>query len=89
MKRLVTLTLAAALLANSACHLFSKKRNPVAPKESPTMAIDVEKDFMHRWIDKRSSDLVAQGKAPADARAQAVAEFKSKFSYTDVAKQVK
>jgi len=89
MKRLVTLSLAAVLLANSACHMFSKKKNPAAPKESPTMATDVEKDFMHRWIDKRSSDLVAQGKAPADARAQATAEFRSKFRYTEAAKQAK
>ena len=89
MKRLVLLTLAAALLSNSACHIFSKKKNPVAPKESPTFATDVEKDFMHRWIEKRTNELVIQGKSPADARAQAAAEFKVKFSYTDAAKQAK
>jgi hypothetical protein len=89
MKRLVTLTLAAALFANSGCHMFSKKKNPAAPKESPTVATDVEKDFMHRWIDKRTYELVTQGKSPSDARAQAVAEFKSKFSYTDAASQAK
>jgi hypothetical protein len=89
MKRLVTLTLAAALLANTACHLFSKKKNPAAQKESPTMATDVEKDFMHRWIEKRSADLVIQGKSAADARAQATEEFKAKFNYTDAARQAK
>jgi hypothetical protein len=90
MKRLVLLTLAAALLlGNSACHIFSKKKNPVAPKESSTFATDVEKDFMHRWIEKRTNELVAQAKSPADARAQATAEFKVKFSYTDAAKQAK
>jgi hypothetical protein len=89
MKRLVTLALAAALLANSGCHLFSKKRNPAAPKESPTIATDVEKDFMHRWIDKRAADLVTQGKSPSDARAQATAEFKVKYNFTDAAQKAK
>ena len=89
MKRFVTLTLAAALLASSACHMFSKKKNPAAPKESLTIAADVEKDFMPRWIDKRANDLIAQGKLPADARAQAVADFKVKYNYTDAAKQAK
>jgi hypothetical protein len=89
MKRLVPITLAAALLANSSCHLFSKKRNPVAPKQSPAFATEVEKDFMHRWIEKRENELVVQGKLPADARAQAAAEFKVKFNYTDAARQAK
>jgi hypothetical protein len=89
MKRLVLLTLAAALFANSGCHIFSKKKNPVAPKESPTFASDVEKEFMRRWIDKRTNELVIQGKSPADARAQAVAEFKVKFNYTDAAQRAK
>jgi len=89
MKRLVTLILAAALLADSACHMFSRKKNPVAPKESPTMAVDVEKDFMQRWIDKRASELAAQGKSTADARAQATSEFKARYPYTDAARQAK
>jgi len=89
MKRLVPIILAAALLANSSCHLFSKKRNPVAPKQSPVFATEVEKDFMRRWIEKRTNELVAQGKMPADARAQATAEFKVKFNYTDAARQAK
>lgn len=89
MKRLVPLTLAAALLATCGCHMFSKKKNPAAPKESPTVATDVEKDFMKRWIDKRAAELVAAGTAPAAARDQATAEFKVKFSYTDAAQQAK
>ena len=89
MKRLVMLSLAATLLANSGCHLFSKKKNPAAPKESPTVATDVEKDFMHRWIEKRTFELVSQGKSAADARTQAVAEFKAQYLYTDAARQAK
>jgi hypothetical protein len=89
MKRLVPFALAVVLLASTACHMFSSKKNPAAPKESKTVAADVEKDFMHRWIDKRAADLVAQGRTPEAARAQAVAEFKTTFSFTKAAAQAK
>jgi hypothetical protein len=89
MKRLVPFTLAAVLLSSSACHMFSSKKNPSAPKESKHLAIDVEKDFMQRWIDKRAADLAAQGRSPEQAHAQAVTEFKATFTYTSVAAQAK
>jgi hypothetical protein len=89
MKRLFPLMLALALVATSGCHMFSKKKNPSAPTGSKTAAADVEKDFMHRWIDKRTSDLVAQGSSPDAALAQATAEFKVRFNYTDAARQAK
>jgi hypothetical protein len=89
MKRLVPVALACVLFANVGCHMFSKSKNPTAPKESGTAAADVEKDFMRRWTDKRTAELVTQGQAPDTARAQAVAEFKAKFDYTDAARQAK
>jgi hypothetical protein len=89
MKRLVPFALAAVLLTGSACHMFSSKKKPAAPKESKTVAADVEKDFMHRWIDKRTADLIAAGKAPGEARDQAVAEYKVTYSYTASASQAK
>ena len=90
MKRLVTAALACVLFANVGCHYFySRKKNPTAPKESGTAAADVEKDFMHRWTDKRTAELVTQGVPIVTARAQAVAEFKAKFDYTDAARQAK
>jgi hypothetical protein len=89
MKRLVPIALAAALLAACGCHMFSSKKNPAAPKESKTVAADVEKEFMQRWIDKRTADLVAQGKDQPVARAQAVAEFKVTFAYTASAASAK
>jgi hypothetical protein len=52
-------------------------------------ATDVEKDFMHRWIDKRTNELVTQGLAASAARDQAVAEFKSTFSYINTVNQAK
>jgi hypothetical protein len=89
MKRLVPFTLAAVLLTSSACHMFSSKKNPAAPKESKHVAADVEKDFMQRWIDKRAADLAAQGRTPDAAHEQAVTEFKATFTYTSVAAQAK
>ena len=89
MKRIATLALAATVLATSGCHMFSKKKNPSAPKESKTMATDVEKEFMARWIDKRTSDLTAQGLSADAAHAQAVAEFKVQYNYTDAAGRAK
>jgi hypothetical protein len=88
MKRLFLVIFATALLVNSGCHIFGKKK-PKPPAESKTAAADVEKEFMQRWIDKRSSDLAAQGLAPDAAKAQATAEFKEKFNYTDAARQAK
>lgn len=89
MKRLVLITLAAAVLSNSACHMFSSKKNPAAPKESKTVASDTEKDFMRRWLDKRTGELVAQGTPAAAAHDQAVAEFKATYPYTSVAGKAK
>jgi hypothetical protein len=69
--------------------MFSSRKNPAAPKESKTLAADDEKDFMHRWIEKRASDLVAQGTPAAAAHDQAVTEFKATFTYMKSAQQAK
>ena len=82
MKRLVPFALAAVLFADTGCHIFSTKKNPVAPKESKSVATDVEKDFMHRWIDKRSEELMSKGVGADVAHQQAVAEYKAAYSYT-------
>ena len=90
MKRFVLLALAALLMGSAGCHLFSKKKKaPQQLPDSPYVARDVEKDFMRRWIDKRTNELVAQGRPAADARAQATSEFKARYSYTDAARQLK
>jgi len=89
MKRLVPFVLSAVVLSSSGCHMFSKKKNPAAPKESKTLASDDEKDFMQRWIDKRTNDLVAQGMAAKAAHDQAVAEFKATYTHLKAAQQAK
>lgn len=89
MKRLVPFVLCAVLLSSSGCHIFSKKKNPAAPKESKTLASDDEKDFMQRWIDKRTGDLVSQGTPAKAAHDQAVAEFKSTYTHLKVSQQAR
>jgi hypothetical protein len=89
MKRFALLALAAIVLTNSGCHLFSKKKKAApTPKESSHVAVDVENDFMRRWIDKRTAELVAQAVPAADAKRQATDEFKQRFSYTDAARKL-
>ena len=77
------------LVANFGCHLFSKSKKPAVPKESTTPAADDEKDFMQRWIDKRTTELVTQGMTAGTARANATAEFKARYSYLDVVQRSK
>jgi hypothetical protein len=89
MKRLVPFALASVLLVNTGCHIFSSKKNPAAPKESTTVATDVEKDFMHRWIEKRTGELVTQGIAPQVAHDRAVSEYRQAYSFTRTAQQAK
>ena len=89
MKRLVMLALAALLTGSTGCHMFSKKKKTPDPTDTPNVAVDVEKDFMRRWIDKRTTDLVSQGSTADAARKQAEAEFKAKYNYTDAARQAR
>lgn len=77
--RLPLLCLATVTLLTGGC-LFSKKSS--SPKENPAIAGSVEETFKVRWVEKRSAELVAQGKAAEVARAQAVAEFQEKFAFT-------
>jgi hypothetical protein len=58
---------------------------PKPPKEDSHVATQSETEFKQRWVDKRTSELVAQGLAPDTARAQAVSEFDQKFAATHVA----
>lgn len=92
MKRLPLVALAALMLVLFAgcSHIpffsrFAKKSQSHAPKESSRIATDAEQEFKQRWVERRAAELVSQGKAPADARAQGSAEFDQRFSATHVA----
>jgi len=65
--------------------MFSKKASK--PKENPAIAAEMEAEFMRRWVEKRAADLATQGLKPDAAHAQAVAEFKVKYSYTTAAQK--
>jgi hypothetical protein len=73
---LLALALVAAL--NSGCFL---RRTPKPPKESTSIASEVEATFRQRWVDQRIGQLKAQGVAADAARAQAEAEFREKYEY--------
>lgn len=77
--RLPLLCVATAVLLTTGC-LFSKKSS--APKENPAIAGSVEETFRVRWVEKRSGELVAQGKTAEAARAQANTEFQERFAFT-------
>ena len=79
MTRLLFLTLlVTSALLSSGC-LFSKKSR--TPKESTAISSEVEEGFRQRWVDQRTSQLVAQGTAAPTARTQAAGEFRERFGF--------
>jgi hypothetical protein len=70
--------LAAALALSAGC-LFSKKSD--RPKETSAISSEVEETFRQRWVDKRTSELTAQGTAAPAARAQAEQEFRERYAF--------
>jgi len=90
MKRLLPPFVAALVFLCAGCALwpFGKKTSsstPNAPKEGGKISTEVELEFRQRWVDKRASDLVAQGLTPEAAKDQALAEFRVKYAYTHAA----
>jgi hypothetical protein len=79
MKRLVPFALAGLLVACAGCHHSAKKK---APTDTKYVASDTERDFMKRWIDKRTAELVTKGMDPQAAHQQAVGDYKTTFAYT-------
>lgn len=65
---------------------FFAKKDP-KPKENTAIAAEMEANFKQRWVDKRTTELVAQGLSLDAARAQAVDEFKVRYSYTTAAQK--
>lgn len=84
-KPLFLTTLLASLLCATGCSMFSKKSGRV--KENPAIASEVEETFRRRWVDKRVSELTAQGVAADAARAQAQTEFREKYGFSEKPKK--
>ena len=68
-----------ALALATGC-FFSKKS--AKPKDSGSIATEVEEDFRQRWVSKRAGELVAGGKTAEAARTEAEAEFRERFEFT-------
>lgn len=79
---LVSLLLAALL--GTGCSLLKKSSTP---KESSALAAETDQILQQRWVDKRSAELVAQGKSADAAKTQAMAEFRERYGYTSAAKK--
>lgn len=70
--------LAAALIVSSTsgCNLFRRSKKP---KENPAIAAEVETEYRLRWVDRRTGELVAQGKDAGTAKNQAEMEFGERY----------
>jgi hypothetical protein len=79
-KRLFPPVVAASALALCAGCLFPKNFSKAKPDKHVSATMEVE--FQQRWMEKRVGDLTAQGMNPDAARAQAMAEYNAKYSYT-------
>jgi hypothetical protein len=77
--RLLPALLCCTLLFTAGCGMFSRKND--RPKESSAIAADVEETFRRRWMEKRVSELAAQGIDANAATAQAESEFRTKFGF--------
>ena len=80
MKRLPFFLLLSPLVLVTACSHNKKK-----PKENPAYASEVEDAFKQRWVEKRSSELMALGLRPDLARQQALEEYSVRYRYTHAA----
>lgn len=72
-------------VALSAGCLFSKKS--ATPKESSAIASDTDENFKQRWVDRRTTELVARGTVAEAARTQAIAEFRAQYGFTSAAQK--
>jgi len=55
--------------------------------EEKSVTTQVEENFKHRWVEKRSAELAGQGIAQDEARRQALIEFRNKYEFTGAAHQ--
>lgn len=75
--RLLFTALAAALaLSLGAC------RSSKHPRESNSIAAEMEANFKQRWLEKCAGELTQAGQTPAAARAQAEKEFAERYDFT-------
>ncbi len=76
-------TLVLSTVLTAGC--LSSKKGPRA-KESSAIAREVEEGFRQRWVEQRTTHLVAQGTPASTARPQAETEFRERFAFTKAGK---
>lgn len=69
---------AVALISLTGCNFFRKNKKP---KEDSRLALQVEGEFRERWVEKRVSELMAQGADAGTAQVQAAREFRERYPY--------
>lgn len=74
--------LATLAVFSAGCSHFKK-----SPPSDNSPASQTDADFKVRWLEKRTGELVAQGQKAEAARAQAEAEFKERFAFTNAAQK--
>jgi hypothetical protein len=79
MTKPLLLILSVATLTLSTGCLFSRKSR--GAKEGSAIASENEETLRRRWVEKRVSELTAQGTAAEAARTQAESEFREKFGF--------
>jgi hypothetical protein len=79
--RHVFLTLLAAILLalSTGCTFFKGSKKP---KESSAISGEVEETFRRRWVEKRASELSAQGVTREAAATQAENEFRQRYNFS-------
>ena len=83
MKRLGLICLTVCCLGALTGCMFSKKS--AKKRSEATTVADMEQDFRQRWIEKRTAELTSPTVNAETARAQATAEFKTRYGYTNAA----
>jgi hypothetical protein len=73
---------AALAVFTAGCSHFKK-----SPPVDNSLARQTDAEFKTRWLEKRTGELVAQGQKADAARAQAEAEFKERFAFTNAAQK--
>ena len=82
-RRLLLTLIATTAVFSAGCSMFKKSSSK--PKQG--LASETESDFRNRWVDKRATELVAQGQTADAARAAATVEFKERFGFTGAAQK--
>ncbi len=84
MKRLGVICLTMCCLGLATGCMFSKKT--AKKSEGPATVAEMEQDFRHRWIEKRTAELTSPTVTADAARTKATEEFQVRYGFTNAGK---